>query len=378
MMKLWYLVGLVVAAILFSTVPAVGKDDLKFIHVVSRYQITAGPVIRDITSPWFGEPSYYQRSNMATPPQVLLKTPLEESSLGYKPGEMLNIHPSRVVRLLGHPYPDDEAAADSWSDSSLQPVVDAIKAAGLVSSSIASMISEAKLDVIKIPGLIEMLNTKEGTAKLFDRFSSSMTAKSVINTTLIDSNEEWERINVAFSNMDKVLGMYLMVCSGAADIPATRLLGREPAGMNATGDSDIRNYYDRVSADQAVRLTPALSRLDEVLIRHALGDRPDEIHYDWKPLWQLDETEKAKMWLAKAQAHKIDADNGLINPEVLREGNQCIEDSFYPGLEAAIDEHDIEPDEEPALIRVGRSPTSFASRRARSWPAVRCRTSITT
>src|SRR5262249_24433674 len=76
----------------------------KFIHVVSRWGLASGPLIRDITSPWFGEPTYHQRSNVVTPPQVQLKDPLEESSLGYQPGEMLFIHPSRVVRFIGHEY----------------------------------------------------------------------------------------------------------------------------------------------------------------------------------------------------------------------------------------------------------------------------------
>jgi uncharacterized protein len=329
-------------------VESVGEGDLKFVHVVTRWQIMAGPLMRDITSPWYGEPIYYQRTNSPVPPQIEIKPPLEESTLGYKAGETIFIHPSRVVRLLGSEYPDIERAQDSWSDSILQPVVDAIKTAGLVNSSIAAMISEAKLDVIKIPGLIEMLNTKEGTAKLFDRFSGAMAAKSVVNTTLVDSAEEWERINLQMSNMDKVMAMYLNVASGAADIPATRLIGRSPAGENATGESDLRNYYDRLSSDQIVRLTPALTRLDDVLIRHALGSRPEEVHYTWKPLWQLSATEQSSIWLQKAQAHKIDADSGLINPDVLREVrvNQCIEDGFYPGLETAMDEFDIEPDED--------------------------------
>ena len=93
-------------------VDTVGKDDLKFVHVVTRWQLIAGPLVRDITSPWFGEPSYYQRANLPMPPQVNLKDPLEESSLGYKPGEMLFIHPSRVVRLLASEYPDIERAPD--------------------------------------------------------------------------------------------------------------------------------------------------------------------------------------------------------------------------------------------------------------------------
>jgi len=40
----------------------------------------------------------------------------------------------------------------------------------------------------------------------------------------------------------------MQLASGAADIPMTRLLGQSPAGMNATGDGDMRNYYDRIEA----------------------------------------------------------------------------------------------------------------------------------
>ena len=87
------------------------------------------------------------------------------------------------------------------------------------------MISEAKLDVIKVPGLLEMLSTAEGSAKVFDRFSQANVAKSVVNATLIDSAEEWERMQLTFSGMDAVMSMYLMIAAGAADIPATRLLG---------------------------------------------------------------------------------------------------------------------------------------------------------
>jgi len=46
-------------------------------------------------------------------------------SKGYAPGEALYIHPSRVVRLIGHEYPDMQTSPDAWGDSVLQPVADA-------------------------------------------------------------------------------------------------------------------------------------------------------------------------------------------------------------------------------------------------------------
>ena len=322
-------------------VEAVGKDDLKFVHVVPRWSLGTGPTVREITSPWYGEPTYYQRSNTMTPPPIGGVAPIGEPELGTQPGENLYIHPSRVVRLVGHDYPDWERAPDCWGDSVLQPVADALKSAGMVSSGFATMIAEAKVDVIKVPGLTAKMQTDDSTQLLFNRFAKANTGKSVLNALLIDKDEEWERMQLHLESMDKVMSSYFLLCCAAADIPATRFMGREPAGLNATGDSDTRNYYDRLASDQKVRITPAMSRLDEVIIRSTLGSRDEAIDYHWNTLWLKSDTEKADEELKKAQAHQIDVNAGIISPHVLQIGrqNSLVESGFlYPGIEQAIDE----------------------------------------
>jgi hypothetical protein len=323
-------------------VEKVGKGDLKFIHVVERWMIQAGPVVRDITSPWFGEPSYYMRSNIPVIEAPGNVTPVPASGLGYEPDAAIYIHPSRVVRLIGLDYPDMETAPDAWGDSVLQPVYDAIRDAGLVTQSLANLVADMKVDVYKIPGLSATLSTAAGTQKMLEYFSQANVAKSTVNSLILDKDYDWERISTHLEGLPEVLQAYLMIASGAADIPSTRLLGREPTGQNSTGESDIRNYYDRLSSDQKVRLTPLLSRLDEVLIRHTFGSRDPDIHYEWNSLWQMSDTEKAAITLQKAQAFKIDADAGLVPPEALRVGreDQLIEDGVYPGLEAALDAYE--------------------------------------
>jgi phage-related protein (TIGR01555 family) len=318
----------------------VGQGDLKFIHVVEKWMIQAGPRVRDITSPWFGEPSYYMRSNVPIIEAPGGVTPLEGSSLGYAPGETIWIHPSRVVRMVGIEYPDVEHSPDAWGDSVLASVYEAIRDAGLVTQSLANMIADSKVDVFKIPGLTSTLSTQEGTNKLISYLANANVAKSVVNSLVIDKEIDWERIQTKFEGLPEVLQAYLLICSAGADIPSTRMLSREPSGQNATGESDTRNYYDRLSSEQAVILTPTLARLDEVLIRHSLGDRPKEITYDWNPLWQMTDTEKADITLKKAQAYKIDVDTTLIPAQALVIGrqNQLIEDGVYPGLETAIDD----------------------------------------
>lgn len=324
-------------------VDKVGKGDLKFIHVVERWMISAGPRVLDITSPWYGEPSYYLRSNVMTPdPPGDVDNIGKQTTLGYEPGSAMFIHPSRVIRLIGHEYPDIERSQDCWGDSVLQPVAEAIKASGIITTAIANIVADMKLDVIKVPGLTAKMATDESTNQVMKRFTETNAAKSVLNALLIDKEEEWERLHVPLGGMDKLLESYLLICAGAADIPLTRLLGQSAAGMNATGESDIRNYYDKLAAEQTVRLTPTISRLDEILIRHVFGDRDPDIHYDWRPLWQMDEVQKAGIAYQKAQAYQIDVNTGLINPDALRIGreNQLIEDGFYPGFDSALEEAD--------------------------------------
>jgi Protein of unknown function (DUF1073) len=207
-----------------------------------------------------------------------------------------------------------------------------------VIGGIASLVQEAKIDVIKIPNLSERLSTKEYADKLAQRMTYANVIKSMNNALLIDAAEEWQRISTSFAALPDILQNYLICAAGAADIPATRLIGQSPRGLNATGEHDTRNYYDKIKSEQNTVLRPALGLLDEVLIRSALGSRPEEIFYDWRSLWQMTETELADLAKKKADTFQIDVSTALIDSNALRIGreNQLIEDGTYPGLEQTL------------------------------------------
>lgn len=305
----------------------VRAGDLKFLHVVSKEQLSTGERITDLLSPWFGEPAYYERSNFD----------IRTSSL---PSGIIKIHPSRVIRLNGLDQPDDEATQTPWGDSVVQLIDDAIRNSGLVNSSIANMVSEAKVDVISVPDLTELMSTTEGTEALINRFSNSNSAKGVLNALLMDKDETLTTRQLSFTDLPDILQMFMLLVCGAVDIPATRFLGQSPIGMNATGESDIRNYYDRLKSDQSTRTTPAIRPLDEVIIRTTLGSRDKSIYYEWAPLWQMTEAEKAAIGKLKAEVVQIDVNTSLVPESALAKArqNQLIEDGWYPGLQTAIEE----------------------------------------
>ena len=119
----------------------------------------------------------------------------------------------------------------------------------------------------------------------------------------------------------------------------------------------MRNYYDRIGTEQETVIRPAFSKLDDILIRSALGSRPPEVFYNWAPLWQLDEVSEAEVALKKAQVFKIDVDTGVLDGAVLKEArqNQLIEDGTYPGIEAAIEQFGEDYQEPtPILVQPGQ------------------------
>lgn len=83
--------------------------------------------------------------------------------------------------------------------------------------------------------------------------------------------------------------------------------------MNATGDNDVRNYYDMVSAKQEAELRPQLEYLYEVLVRSELGHMPDDFRFDFNPLWQLSEKDQADVEKARAERDEKYINLGVVS-----------------------------------------------------------------
>ena len=91
--------------------------------------------------------------------------------------------------------------------------------------------------------------------------------------------------------------------SGALQIPLVRLLGQSPAGMNSTGESDLRMYYDGIKAQQEARLRPGIEALYDVLWRSTFGEPPPEqFDIEFKHLWQMTEEQRATVTNTRTQA----------------------------------------------------------------------------
>ena len=74
------------------------------------------------------------------------------------------------------------------------------------------------------------------------------------------------------------------------------MFGQSPAGLNATGDSDMRNYYDKINSQQNAKLTESLVTIYDLVCRSEFGEAvPKGFGFDYNPLWQLSDPEKVSV-----------------------------------------------------------------------------------
>jgi phage-related protein (TIGR01555 family) len=93
--------------------------------------------------------------------------------------------------------------------------------------------------------------------------------------------------------------------------------------MDATGESDIRLYYDRIHADQENELRAPLTRLIELLFLTAdgptRGREPPTWTFEFTKLWQLNEKEHAELRKVQAETDVAYLEQGVLDPEEVRD-----------------------------------------------------------
>jgi phage-related protein (TIGR01555 family) len=308
-------------------VAKVSTDDLLYLHVEIAPYLTIRQWNTDLLSPDFGKPEIY------------LYQPFKHGGGNATASVSIEVHASRVIPFCGMELPPYASlAANRWGDSVFTAIEQTLNTAGGVTAVIASLILEAKVDVIKTD--LSGLATQDGEDRIKKRFGLAMMLKSINNTLLLGNGEEFDQKQINFSGLSDVHIRIMQEISGAADIPVTRLLGQTPAGLHGTGESDLRNYYDMIEAKQNAEIKPALDRLDAIMFASDGLTLPENADYRFASLWQETPQQRADNALKKAQATAAIVNTGLIADDLMTEGvvSQLIEDDIYPGLEAAVKE----------------------------------------
>ena len=281
-------------------------------------------LIEDISDPDYGFPKYYTVTDPAG-------------------GGSVKIHHSRVVRFTGNTLPFwEEIAEMQWGASVVESVFDELRKRDNVSWNIAQLTFMANIRVLKMQDLGQLLaaTDNESQAELLRTLEAQNMLLNNMGMQVMDAADGLETHQYTFGGLADCYQQFIMDISGAAEIPVTRLFGRSPSGLNATGESDLQNYYDMIAEKQESYLRPILNKVLPPFIISTLGSLPDDFDFEFDPV--AEPTDKERADLAKCGTDNVVAayNAGLISQRTaLKELKQ---QSERTGVWTNITDEDIE------------------------------------
>jgi phage-related protein (TIGR01555 family) len=260
------------------------------------------PLMRTDAMDRRGDPIFYQVS----PPeggQAIYQ--IHRSRLVIWPGAMTDAQRKREV--------------GGWDYSVLQRAWDALKTGGSFWKSAENLMHEASIGVYSIPGLYATVMSAEQRSALDARIAYSNRVRSAGRMMVLDASEKYERVNASFAGVADLTDRAMKRIAAAAEIPVTVLLGEAPAGLNATGDSDLRWFLMRVKAYQAQVLEPRIIAMLRPLLAQvgspAHGKDLSKLTLRWPELWAPSAKERSEIYASTSTADVALVDRGILAPE---------------------------------------------------------------
>ena len=278
----------------------------------------------------FGEPEFYYVSSMYG---------------------SFTVHESRCLVFRNGVLPEQisNTTYQLWGMPEYIRIKRALRETVTAHSDATKLLERSVQAIYSMKNLAQLLATDDGEDQVVKRLEVIDMARGLLNSIAIDADgETYDFKSISFSGVKDVIDSTCNMLSALTNIPQTLLFGRSPAGMNATGDSDLENYYNFVERIQKLMLKKNLRYLMDILFRAgvASGELDEEPDYklQFNPLWSLSDSEqasidqqKAATAMTKAQTAQIYVDMQALDPTEVRR-KLASDDEF--NVEDIIDEED--------------------------------------
>lgn len=264
----------------------------------------------DVTKENFGEPEYFELSINNSHP--------------------ITVHETRCLVFKGEYFPSDQLSpqlssqlsnSNFWGVSTLNSVFEIFKRYNISILSLFETISKFNIDVVKIKNLMSLLKTKDGEKQLKNRVNYMDYVKSITNTLVLDSDEEFQTISQQLNSVSDVFTKLEQVNSLITGIPSNIFFGTSAKGLNATGDNEIRIYYDKIKSNQEEELLDPMNRIVKYILASkdfVQKNKIDNPKIIFNPLWQMTEKEIVEMRNKQADTDSKYVEIGVLDSEEIR------------------------------------------------------------
>lgn len=282
-------------------------QSVMWVNVLHRYQLTAKDRDEDPMSPTFDQVLTYQISGAG----VALP---------------ITVHASRLLKFVGVDLPEEVErnvapnGHEGWGESVLVRTWDPIRRFVESLSSVEVMIKDFHQTTIKLKQLIQLISSSDVNSDelVQARLQLMVLTKSIFNAYVIDENDSVSSSSPNVTGLDKLFELLMLHLASVAQTPLTKLFGRSPAGMNATGESDEQSWIELVVASQEADLRDPLERFLEILYASKDGPsegEPVEFSLVFPPPRDLSESEQASVRKTQSEVDKTYVELEIVTKE---------------------------------------------------------------
>lgn len=252
-------------------------------------------VVTDMTSPFYGKPEYFYLSS--------------------KDGLFLNkkVHISRCLLFYGEPATSYFGNPYSfWGFSVYQRTYSDIRKIETAYDNVEVIIDEFSTWKYEVANLKDLMSAgKEDQIK--KRIETINYSKSVINAIIHGSDESVTSESKSVGGLDSLIELFQQLLSGVVEVPVSLLFGRGATGMNATGEGDRINFYDKIASEQRFKMEEPLNYLLTLL--NTFMNVIDDPKVTFKPIKQMTEKELAEIRKLNSETDSNYIDTGVLYPE---------------------------------------------------------------
>lgn len=260
--------------------------------------------VDDLDSVDFGQPKYYN---------VTINND----------GRAVRVHHSRVLKYIGRVLPRWEKEVEQyWGASELETAIEEISKRDNTSYNIAQLVFLANLRILKMSDLGDGLTLNDGKAQaeIYNTLQAQNSLMSSFGLYVMNKDDDFDTKAYTFSGLSEIMQQFMLDISGATGIPATKMYGRSPEGMNATGESDMQNYYEMITENQSLSLKDNWTKLLPVIFMSELGYVPDDLEFEFEAIENVKEEQIADLIAKKSESIIKGYEANLITQKEAREG----------------------------------------------------------
>lgn len=210
-----------------------------------------------------------------------------------------NIHYTRVLRLSGEDLPYWQRVQENlWGLSVFERIYDRMIGLDSATQGAAQLVYKSFLRTYKMEGMTDLMSQggDQGIQTVMRKMDLVRRYQNNEGMTVVDSKDDITvQSNSGFAGISDVILQLVQQVSGTLQIPLVRMYGQSPSGLNSTGESDLRTYYDACKQAQERKLRRPFDTMYRAMAQSNSIQLPVDFSWDFRPLWQLDEGQKSEI-----------------------------------------------------------------------------------